>query len=409
MFYKERSISEQIEKHLPNKRHTIISGARQVGKTSLLKHLYGRLKKEGKPAFFISFEDPGILAHIDLHPKNIFDFINVEPVPVLKGKAEQRIILFIDEVQYAKDPTNFLKLIYDLYEGNVKIVATGSSAFYIDSKFKDSLAGRKKIFNLYPLSFDEYLFFQGANDLKKEIADMKAKPSYQSLEQDRLRRFFYNYLTYGGYPAVVLEPDEEEKKEMLAELKNAYIRRDMAEANIQKSEKFLHIFRLLADQIGNLANKNELSDTLGINFNTVEHYLYILQKCHHIHFVKPFFRNIRKELTKMPKIYFNDLGLRNSLLNRFTKISERSDKGALLENYFFCQARHIYGLDQLFFWRTTSKQEIDFVIEKEYEKGKAWEVKWNARHFKINKYKRFLEAYPGFELECFSEEHFWVI
>ncbi len=409
MGYKERSISPRIEKHLAEKRFSIITGARQVGKTSLLKNLYSRLKKEGELVFFISFEDPNVLARIDLHPKNVFDFINVEPMPILKGKAKKRIILFIDEVQYAKDPTNFLKLIYDLFEENVKIVATGSSAFYIDEKFKDSLAGRKKIFNLYPLSFDEYLHFRGAGDLKKEISYMKAKPSYLSPEQDRLRRFFYNYLTYGGYPAVVLEPDEEEKRLMLSELKNAYIRRDMADAKIQKSDKFLFLFQLLADQIGNLANKNELSETLGLNFNTIEHYLYILQKCHHIHFIKPFFRNLRKEITKMPKVYFNDLGLRNSLLNRFSRMDERADKGELLENYFFCQARHIYDLDQLFFWRTTSKQEVDFVIEEEYGKGKAWEVKWNARQFKRNKYKKFLETYPAFELDCFSEERFWVV
>ena len=409
MEYIERSLAAQIDNHFPNKRHTIITGARQVGKTSLLKNIYGRLKKEGKPAFFLSFEDPDVLANINKHPNNIFDYTSLDPTAVLAGKADERIVLFIDEVQYADNPTNFLKFLYDEYEGNIKIVATGSSAFYIDEKFQDSLAGRKRIFNLYPLSFEEFLRFKEVEHLKEEISILRKKANYISPEKDYLNRLFYEYLTYGGYPAVVLEKSVEEKFLLLTELKNAYVRRDMSEANIQKSDKFLFLFKILADQIGGLINRNELSETLSVNFNTVEHYTHILQKCHHLHFVKPFFRNLRKELTKMPKVFFNDLGLRNSLLNRFSPINERLDKGALLENYFFCQIRHQYDLDQVFFWRTTERHEVDFVIEEEFGKGKAFEIKWNERQFKLNKYKKFMEAYPDFPLSCYSANNFWVV
>ena len=111
----------------------------------------------------------------------------------------------------------------------------------------------------------------------------------------------------------------------------------------------------------------------------------------------------------MPKVYFNDLGLRNSFLNRFGDIALRADKGALLENYFFLQFRQSYGFDQIKFWRTADKQEVDFVIEESFGQGKSYEVKWNASAFKANKYKRFTESYPNYPLSCLSAKKFWQV
>ncbi len=155
-----------------------------------------------------------------------------------------------------------------------------------------------------------------------------------------------------------------------------------------------------------MASKGELASTLQIDNKTIDNYLYILNKCYHIHLLKPFFRNLRKELTKMPKIYFNDLGLRNALLNRFSPVIHRADKGELLENFYFTQFRQLYSLDQLKYWRTSDQNEVDFIIEESFGEGKALEVKWNPLNFKRKKYQKFEQTYPNFPLSCIGANNF---
>lgn len=404
---KKRTLLKDILKHLSNKRYTIITGARQVGKTSLVQLVRRQLEAEKKKVFYLTLEDTRLLQKINEFPEKVFDFIPIIPQPIVKGVADTRIFLILDEIQHAQDPTNFLKFLYDKYAENLKIIATGSSAFYIDKKFKDSLAGRKRIFNLHPLSFVEFLHFKEEDEL---IADLKIKlqrPNYQSLQADKIQRYFYEYLIYGAYPAIVLEQEATEKIALLNELRNAYIRRDLQESGVEKEDKFFLLLQLLASQIGNLLNRNELSSTLQIDNKTVDSYLYILEKCYHIQIVKPFYRNIRKELTKMPKIYFNDLGLRNAFLNRFQTIEQRIDKGELLENYFINQLKNQYSREQLKFWRTADKQEVDIVIEESFGQGQAYEVKWNKRNFKPTKYKKFATTYPTFPLSCLDATDFY--
>lgn len=402
----QRSLLPAIENHLGDKRHTIITGVRQVGKTSALKLVHQKLKSEGEQVFQLTLEDSRVLHSINEHPDRVFEHVPTLPKPAQAGAADKRLFLLIDEVQYAADPTHFLKFLYDKYEGNVKVVATGSSAFYIDRKFTDSLAGRKRVFQLYPLSMEEYLTFRGDDELLQEFAFIQERPSYISPGMVALKAVFYEYLTFGGYPAVALEPDFSEKKMLLNELKNAYVKRDIAESGVSMEAKFFLLFQLLADQTGNLVNRHELSKTIQVDTKTVDNYLYVLEKCYHVHLLKPFFRNLQKELTKMPKVYFNDLGLRNALLNRFSPVDTRADKGALLENYYFIRLRQEYEADQLRFWRTTEQQEIDFVVEVSFGEGKAYEVKWTKQHFKPEKLSKFLEAYPGFKISCLDEADF---
>lgn len=403
----QRSLLPAIESHLSDKRHTIITGARQVGKTSVLKLIYQQLKSEGRQVFQLTLEDSRVLHSINEHPDKVLEHVPILPKPAQTGVADQRLYLLIDEVQYAADPTHFLKFLYDKYEGNLKVVATGSSAFYIDRKFTDSLAGRKRVFQLYPLSLDECLTFRNDSELLDELASMQERPTYISPRMSELKAIFYEYLTFGGYPAVALEPNFSEKKQLLNELKNAYVKRDIAESGVSMEAKFFLLFQLLADQTGNLVNRHELSKTIQVDTKTVDNYLYVLEKCFHVHLLKPFFRNIQKELTKMPKVYFNDLGLRNALLNRFELVETRADKGALLENYFFIRLRQQYETDQLRFWRTTDQQEIDFVVETSFGEGKAYEVKWNKQGFKPEKLTKFTDAYPNFKLTSLGETDFF--
>ncbi len=388
----QRKLYQKLEKHLSKKEFTIIIGPRQVGKTTLLKQLYEKVKKEKQNAVILSLEDSEIKAQINAHPDNVFKYI---PKPTSKNK----VYLFIDEVQYAKDPSHFLKYLFDHYAPSLKVIATGSSAFYIDQKFTDSLAGRKIIFELYSLDFEEFLLFKGKTSLLKELALIKSDEEYISKKYKYFELLLEEYMTYGAYPAVVLEENIEYKIMLLKEIKNSFLKKDILESAIEHEEKFYRLLTLLAAQIGNTLNVNELKNTLQLNEKTLSRYLFVLQKCFHIQLIKPFYQNLRKELTKMPKVYFNDLGLRNVLLNQFENPENRSDKGALLENLVYLFLREKEGIENIRYWRTADGNEVDFVIETSYQKGYAIEVKWSDEKTSISKYSKFIDAYPSFPLK----------
>lgn len=391
---------KSLQNHLAKPQHTIIIGSRQIGKTTLVRQLAQQLEQQGETVYFLTFEDPAILEAVNSHPENIFNY-TVLPSTLPHDK---RLYLIIDEVQYAQNPSNFLKLLYDKYAPKLKVIATGSSAFYIDKNFKDSLVGRKKVFEFYPLAFDEFLHFKNEDTLVAEWQQMQQRHNYQGLYRNHINVLFEEYLVYGGYPAVVLAETVSEKQEMLNELVNSYMKKDVLEAGIKEELKFFQLARLLAHQTGNLVNHNELANTLQMAGATVENYIYLMQKTFIVKLIPPFYRNVRKELTKMPKVYFNDNGLRNALLNNFSKPSESTDKGALLENYVYGRLRDLYGADHLRFWRTADGNEVDFVVEQTLNKGVAYEVKYNDVQFKSSKYKKFREAYPDFTLQCVSKE-----
>ncbi len=388
---KYRKLYKQLLEHLPRKEFAIITGARQTGKTTLIEQLKEEFDKRNLENYLLSVEDPVLLKALNNHPENIFQFI---PQP-----ENKHIILFVDEIQYLEDPSNFLKLLFDKYHGKLKLYATGSSAFYIDKKFKDSLAGRKRIFRLNTLDFDEFLQFKTGNDnILNELEMIRANKNYISLERKKIENYFNEFLTYGGYPAVVLSQSIDEKKMLLKEIWQSYLKRDMSDSQIKNEDKFYNLLKILAHQSGNLLNMHELANTLQISATSVERYIYVLRKSFHISLVRPFYKNIRKELTKMPKFYFNDLGFRNIILNSFNPVFDKVDKGTIIENYVFLRLAETYDLDELKYWRTTSGNEVDFVISSSYNEGLAIEVKYNALSFNVKKYKKFIDNYPDYPL-----------
>lgn len=387
----KRRLLGQLVAHLPEKEFMVVVGARQTGKTTLLNQILQELRTSNGEVFYLTLEDHAILKKLNEHPENLFSFVIRNP-----GK---RLYILIDEVQYLDDPSNFLKLIYDKYAPQVKIIATGSSAFYIDKKFKDSLAGRKRLFELYTLDFDEFLYFKtGRQDLTVELESMRTNPEYISVRRIELETYFSEYLIYGGYPAVVLAPAPSKKIEILKELTGSFIKRDIAEANIRDTDKFYQLMTLLSQQTGSLVNTNELSRTLRLSVTAIENYLYVLQKCFHIQFVRPFFSNLRKEITKMPKVYFHDMGFRNALLNQYQTLDQRIDKGMMIENYAFIRLRARFDYDMIKFWRTADGNEVDFVIAQTPESGIAIEIKSDETQFNPARYRKFVEEYPRFEL-----------
>lgn len=383
-----RKLFDKLVFHLPKKEFSIITGARQTGKSTLLRQLQEHCKNEGIPEIFVNLENKSILAEFNENPLNLMPYL---------PKTEKRVVVFIDEVQYLNDPSNFLKLHYDENVEKLKIVATGSSAFYLDDKFTDSMAGRKRIFRLLTCSFDEYLEISGKQELLAEKTKLTELQGTKSLKLDYLRMEWESYLIYGGYPAVITEPDKKEKVARLQEIRDSFIKRDIQESGVSNEIAFYQLFRLLAAQTGNLVNVNELSSTLRIKHETVGNYLAVLQKCFHINLSRPFSRNLRKELVKMPKVFLLDTGMRNCLINNFQPVNIRTDKGELWENAVFRILTEKYGLDSIQFWRTSAGNEVDFVLP-EIEGPKAIEAKFDETAIKQSKYNIFRDAYQEIPL-----------
>jgi hypothetical protein len=375
-----RDITTQSKKYWDADEILIFIGARQSGKTTILKQIQTELTKENQPCFFLDLEDPDYLKLLNEHPKNLFKIF-----PIDTKLVEKKTVVFVDEIQYLKDPSNFLKYIFDEYKETIKLIVSGSSAFYIDSTFKDSLAGRKHIIFVPTLSFKEFLRFKNENSLsEKNLSEVSLD------EKNRVEILYREFITYGGYPRVVLA-ETSEKEELLREIAYSFIKKDIYESGIKQEESFYGLLRLLAEQTGNLVNSSELANTLNVSKTAVDNYLFVMQKSFLIHLAKPFFRNVRKEITKMPKVFFLDLGLRNFFAKNFNVFDGRHDKGALLENSVFRQLLNNHHKDDINFWRTSSQKEIDFVVnEKE-----VIEVKTDAKTFKDKNLLTFLDSYPN--------------
>lgn len=384
----KRKLFAYLQRHLEKKEITILTGARQTGKSTLLKQLEAYCRESNIRTAFFNLENNTLRQDLDGHPFNLLKYL-----PDDQGYK----VAFIDEVQYLKDPSNFLKLIYDEYQGQIKLVVTGSSAFYIDDKFRDSLAGRKRIFHLLTCSFDEYLSLSGKMELAEEFKRILREPSAKTISIDHLRNEWELYMLYGGYPAVITESDRGEKIARLREIRDSFVKRDIHESGVLNETMFYSLFKILASQTGSLVNVNELALTLKIKHQTASNYITVLRKCFHMALVTPFHKNIRKELTKMPKLYMLDLGLRNCLLNNFDPLNGRLDKGEIWENMVYRVLAERYGLEGLSFWRTTDGNEVDFVLS-DIDAPKAIEAKYDKQLIKPSKYKLFNANYPDIPL-----------
>ena len=374
--------------HLPRKEFTILTGARQTGKSTLLRQMEKACKENGMPTLFLNLEQKPLLEDLNTSPLNLVRYL---------PQTDRKVIVFLDEVQYLDDPSNLLKLIFDEHAEQVKIIASGSSAFYIDRKFKDSLAGRKRIFQLTACSFAEYLELKGKSDLLSEFNRLSTVTGSKSASLPYLQMEWEEYMIYGGYPAIILEGSFKEKIERLKEIRDSYIKRDIQESGINSEQSFYMLLALLAGQTGCLVNTNELSSTLRIKHETVSAYLSIMEKSFHISLVRPFFRNLRKELVKMPKIYFLDTGLRNCMVNNFQALHQRPDRGELWENMVFKLLLDQHGKEEIYYWRTSAGNEVDFVLPSIADPH-AFEAKYDSGQVRHGKYKSFQSAYPEIPL-----------
>ena len=383
MTYIKRSLEEKIKKYLKRKEIIAIVGARQAGKTTLMKHIL----KELKNAKFISFEDQEILA---MFTQDIDLFI--------RKYIKDTDFLFIDEFQYAKQGGKQLKFIYDNYK--TKIIISGSSIAELSIQSIKYLVGRIFVFTLSPLSFEEFLQYKD-----KELAEYLNKKALSPIATNKIFSLYKEYIIFGGYPEVVLANNIELKKEILKNIYNTYLLREIREIlQISDDIQLIKLIKALALQIGSLTSHNELSSLTGFKYRELIKYVNILKKTFICLESKPFFTNKRKELAKISKLYFLDMGFRNIVINNFQDINDRTDIGAINENFI---ASELFKMDfSLNYWRTKAGAEVDFVIEIN-NKLIPIEAKTNLTSPKYGKsFKNFITEYKSERGFILSQQYF---
>lgn len=348
VFIKRDAITE-IENHLKSKEITLLIGPRQAGKTTTMLFIKNKLKKAGKKVIYLN---------IDRDDHRIYFNSQSDLVNYLKlyfGKKTGYV--FIDEIQRIENAGLFLKGIYDR-NLPYKFIVSGSGSLELKEKIHESLAGRKRIIEIPTLRFTEFVNFKTNYQFSANLLD------FFLFDKSLPPLLLKEYLYFGGYPKVVLSDSLDEKKKIMKEIFESYLEKDIQDLiRLEKTEKFIHLVSLMAAQTGQLVNKSEISQTLNLDRETLSKYLWYLEKTFILTKVTPYYSNIRKELTKMPIYYFNDIGLRNYILNRFNVPPDEKD-GFLFQNFIFnlIKASKLCSDGKINFWRTKDGAEVDFII-----------------------------------------------
>jgi len=364
-----RSLKDNIVKRIGSGKAIIIIGARQTGKTTLLKSI---------------FNDTSVL-WLDADEQDVremFDNTSSSQLRVLFAKHK---IVVVDEAQRISEVGLKFKLITDQIK-EVQLIATGSSAFELGNKINESLTGRKWEYMLFPISFSEMVEHHGL------------------LEEKRLLN---HRLIYGYYPDVINNPGEE--KEILKQITDSYLYKDILMwQNIKRPERLVNLLKALALQLGNEVSYNELGRIVGLDNQTIEKYIQLLEKSYVIFRLPSFSRNLRTELKKSQKIYFYDNGIRNALISNFNLPSLRNDIGALWENFIISERIKYTHYKNIFsnkyFWRTHAQQEIDYIEDIDGQLN-AYEIKWNMNK-KVFLPKTFSKAYPNSNFKIINSDNF---
>ncbi len=368
-----RTIQKNIENKLFKEKVIIIYGARQAGKTTLVKQILQNYRH--KKSLYLNCDEPD----------DRFALTNKTSTE-LKSFMGNNEIVVIDEAQRVENIGLTLKLLIDNYP-HIQIIATGSSSFDLANKINEPLTGRKYTFKLYPFSLQELI---------------------QKFNPREINRTLENYLRFGLYPEIINNPNEAEDN--LKELANSYLYKDVLQfLGIKKSDIIYKLLQAIALQNGNEVSYNELANTLQIDKKTVYHYILILEQAFIIFRLTPFSKNLRTELKKLRKIYFYDVGIRNALINNFNPLNIRNDVGALWENFLISERIKFLENNshsvRNYFWRTHQQQEIDY-LEERNQKLSAFEFKWNPRKIKKQAPKPFREAYPNTPFQSITPENY---
>jgi predicted AAA+ superfamily ATPase len=369
----KRQIEAYVTRDFFRDKVIVILGARQVGKSTLIRMLTG---SESARALWLDAENADVPI--------LLNNANSERLKQIAGNHK---LVVIDEAQKVPNIGSVLKLFAD-YCPDIQVVASGSSAFELRNSLNEPLTGRKYEYKLFPLSFSEMV---NHTDLLKES------------------RMLPSRLVYGYYPEIVSKPHEAER--LLRFLSDSYLYKDIfLYKGIKKPEKMLELLKLLAWQIGNEVNFNELSNTLKIDNQTVASYIEMLEQSFVIYKLPAYHTNQRSELKKSKKIYFVDLGIRNAIINDFRPPEIRNDVGNLFENFIINELikqneyQQIYA--NLYFWRNADQREIDLVIEKNNQLF-TFEIKWNPNR-KVKLTKSFTNIYGNRPFSVINRDNFYA-
>lgn len=354
-----RKLYPWLKEHLSKKQMTVITGMRRTGKTTLLKQLLADISSHNK--IYIDLE------RID--NREIFSEKNYEAVIyALRQRGldvKEKVYVGLDEIQLVKGLPSVLKYLYDNYE--MKFILTGSSSYYLKDLFTESLAGRKKVFELYPLDFGEFLTFKEIpylHDLQVTVeaeADVGAglalpffKRPFSSTEYERLKDYYEEFIAYGGFPEVALTSVTQEKKDMLSDILSSYINIDVKTlADFRNQENLYKLMKMLAARSGSRLDYVKLSRLTGISRITVYNYIEFLEKTYIIRRIPVLAKNPDREIVKAQKLYFYD----NGILNLLADVSS----GAKFENALFMQLHH-WG--KLSYYALKTGREIDFILDQ---------------------------------------------
>lgn len=361
---KPRLILETINKYIDVPQAIIITGMRRTGKTTLLNLLYSKIDSTNK--IFLDLENPINRKYFEEENyekiKKNFEFLGIN--------FSKKAYIFCDEIQFVKNLPSVVKYFYDHYK--VKFFLTGSASFYLKNLFSESLSGRKFIFELYPLTFSEFLLFK---DVKLKIPKNTKEVTRSVYET--LASLYEEYMLYGGFPQVVLEPDIERKKKILEEIFTSFFQLEVKQlADFKKNEVIRDLMLLLMQRTSSKLDIQRLSSELGVSRQTLTEYIYFLESTYFIKLLRPLSKGKDTEIKKMPKVYICDSGL----INHFVKI----DPGIIFENSVFQNLR-LKG--EINYYQLKNGSEIDFILNKQ----EAYEVKTTPTQTDLRKLKNLAE------------------
>lgn len=379
----QRNLYPSLKEHLSEKEITLITGPRQAGKTTLIRALQQELAVSGKRTFFLN---------LDIEADMRYCASQATLVQKLKlefGKSAGYV--FIDEIQRKDNAGLFLKGLYDMGLP-YKWIVTGSGSLELKEAIHESLAGRKRIFELSTLTFREFVDYRTSYRYQNNLED------FFTVEKEKTLTLLHEYMSFGGYPRIVLEESLEGKRALINELYQSYLEKDISSLlHIKKTQDFTNLVRVVASQIGRPVNVAELSRTLGLSQKTIGDYLWYLEKTFMLHRVTPFFKNVRKEITKSPVFYFSDTGFRNFALGNFGNLGDPAGEGFLFQNFVFLALRESLKNTSasIHYWRTKYGAEVDFVVntgsrqipyEVKYQRMKTPELRRSLMSFQ-NQYR----------------------